>query len=174
MGAVVEDSAVPVSPGEGLTVIVGAPGSAATTSGGSGRQERVADDLGERVDCAFSDNPVRKRRATPAGTTRADGAERSERQGRARYLQTTKVHGKTRKKCTGKLVSGTVKFTVATTRATLSRGYTVSATGTAVRSHGAQRLSLSLRRRLTAGRYTLTLTDGSGHRLTTVVIVAGG
>ena len=86
---------------------------------------------------------------------------------------TIKVHGKTRKKCTAKLVSGTVKFTTATARATLSRGHMVYATGTAVRWHGAERLSLRIRRRLTPGRYTLTVTEGSARHLSTLVILTG-
>jgi hypothetical protein len=76
-----------------------------------------------------------------------------------------KVKGKTKKvkkteqKCTGKLVSGTVKFTAtgSVVKATLSRGGDVYAMGT-VRVTGSQTEgALTVRRKMTRGRYTLTL-----------------
>lgn len=85
--------------------------------------------------------------------------------------KTVKVHGKKKKKkvteehCTGKLVKGKVKVTVsgdATMRATLSRGGIVYATGTALVQPGRRTTSLlSPSLRLTKGRYTLTLWNGS-------------
>jgi hypothetical protein len=82
--------------------------------------------------------------------------------------KTEKVHGKTKKvkqqSCTGKLVSGTVKFKTSESRrehATLSRAGKVYATGTvAIGRHGVGGL-LTADRRLTKGRYMLTLWRGS-------------
>ncbi|HUB36396.1 MAG TPA: hypothetical protein VL972_06185 [Solirubrobacteraceae bacterium] len=76
---------------------------------------------------------------------------------------TTKVKGKTKKKCTTKTVSGTVKFTTSSERATLSRHGAVFAAGVASGGRGGLRLRLHALRKLKAGRYTLTLTSGSGH-----------
>jgi hypothetical protein len=76
-----------------------------------------------------------------------------------------KVKGKTKKvkkteqKCTGKLVSGTVKFTAtgSIVKARLSRGGEVYATGT-VRMGGAQiEGALTIHHQMTRGRDTLTL-----------------
>lgn len=86
-----------------------------------------------------------------------------------------KVGGKRRKvrqtqrKCTGRLVSGTISFTIggATDRATISRGRTVYARGASVSmGRGRSQLLLSDLRRLRRGRYMLTLTARHGHRLT--------
>lgn len=68
------------------------------------------------------------------------------------------VKGKSVRKCTGKLVSGTVKFTTTggLVHATLSRGHVVFATGTAKIERGVPRLRLSPRRALRPGRYTVT------------------
>jgi hypothetical protein len=68
------------------------------------------------------------------------------------------------KKCTTKLVSGTVKFTAASAsaRATLSRHGAVFAAGTARRANGSMSLRLSPLRKLLPGRYTLTLISGAG------------
>ncbi len=82
------------------------------------------------------------------------------------------VNGKKRrisvKKCTTKLVSGTVKFVTAARSmgAVLARGGRVYATGRAIRpsSGGGVRLVLNDRRRLNAGRYALTLRMHRGHR----------
>jgi virginiamycin B lyase len=80
-----------------------------------------------------------------------------------------KIHGhrRTVKKCTGRLVSGTIKFTSATTeRATVSRGQVVYATGAIVAlGNGRSQLLLQTRRALRRGRYTLTERELShGHR----------
>lgn len=73
--------------------------------------------------------------------------------------KTIKVHGKkkkvTQKKCTTKLISGPITFTATASKAALSRGRVIYATGTATGS----RLRLQLHRRLRPGRYTLTLTS---------------
>jgi hypothetical protein len=80
---------------------------------------------------------------------------------------TRRVKGRRRtvQVCTTKEVSGTMKFTAtgAAVRATLSRGGTIIATGTAPASRsGDWQLRLSGARPLTAGRYTLALSSGSG------------
>ncbi len=80
-----------------------------------------------------------------------------------------KVKGKshrvkrTKQKCTGKLVSGTVKFRTnrAVVKATLSRAGQVYATGTARMGKTGTESALELQRKLTRGRYTLTLSRGS-------------
>ncbi len=71
-----------------------------------------------------------------------------------------KHHTVSRQKCTGKLVSGTVKFTTSgsTVRATLSRGPVVYATGSRVSiTRGRSELALTNQRPVHPGRYTLTL-----------------
>ena len=76
-----------------------------------------------------------------------------------------KVHE--RQKCTGKLVAGPVKFTIAgaSDRAAISRGDVVYATGVSVRmGRGRTQLLLTDLRPLRAGRYTLTLRDRHGKR----------
>ena len=79
---------------------------------------------------------------------------------------TRKIHGKPhkvtvkRRKCTGRLVSGKVKFTIGSraSSATLSRKSTVYATGVSVPGpHGKSHLVLTDRRPVKGGRYTLTL-----------------
>lgn len=55
--------------------------------------------------------------------------------------------------CTTKLVSRAIKFKTTATKATLTRGKTVFATGTVRRG----RVLLDARRRLRSGRYALTL-----------------
>jgi hypothetical protein len=69
-----------------------------------------------------------------------------------------------KQKCTTKLVSGTVRFTAtgSSAHATLSRHGAVYAAGTARNVHGRMSLRLLTVRRLSAGRYTLTLISGSG------------
>jgi hypothetical protein len=74
-----------------------------------------------------------------------------------------------KQKCTAKLVSGTVSFTTsgAPARATLSRHGVVYAAGTARTARGSMSLRLLPVRRLRPGKYTLTLTSGTGkHRRT--------
>jgi len=75
---------------------------------------------------------------------------------------TKKVKGRphTVRKCTGKLVSGTVKFTTSES-ATVSRGHLIYATGTKVQLRRRTELILVPRRRMRPGRYTLT----SRHRI---------
>jgi len=78
-----------------------------------------------------------------------------------------------RQKCTGKLVSGPVKFTAGKATATLSRGHRVYARGSA--SADGRKLELMPTRRLRAGRYTLTL-KRPGHRAVrrVVALLAAG
>ena len=85
---------------------------------------------------------------------------------------TTKKNGKTVKSCTTKLVSGTVKFTAtaASTHAMLSRHGVVYATGVARLTNGRARLRLSARRKLSAGRYRLTLGRGKSRRIEMVTL----
>jgi hypothetical protein len=72
-----------------------------------------------------------------------------------------------KQRCTAKLVSGTVTFTVASARARLSRRGVVYAAGTARMLRGRMSLRLIAVRPLRPGRYTLTLTSGSGAHPTT-------
>jgi hypothetical protein len=64
--------------------------------------------------------------------------------------------------CTTKLVSGTVKFKVASAadRATLTRGHLIYAAGPFRMANGARQLLLSPLRELVGGTYTLTMTRG--------------
>jgi len=79
-------------------------------------------------------------------------------------LVTCKKVGK-KQKCTTKTVSGTVKFTTRSARATLSRHGVVYAAGAArAGSHGNMSLRLLSLRQLKPGRYTLTLISGAGRR----------
>jgi hypothetical protein len=95
--------------------------------------------------------------AGPAGPTGKEGAA-----GKLELVTCKKV-GKQRK-CTTKLVSGTDKFTAtgSSAQATLSRYGAVYAAGTARSVQGHMSLRLLTVRRLSAGRYTLTLISGSG------------
>ncbi len=96
----------------------------------------------------------------PAGPTGARGSA-----GKVELVTCKKVGGK--QKCTTRLVSGTVTFTVASARATLSRRGVVYAAGTARKLRGHMSLRLIAMRSLRPGRYTLTLVSGSGaHRVT--------
>jgi Right handed beta helix region len=114
----------------------------------------------------------------PAGTNGANGA--NGKNGAAGDIElvtckqvtktvTVKVHGKKKKRkkkeqvCTGKLVSGKVKFTVAgkTMHATLTRSNTVYAQGTMIVGTSDSKGLLSWNRKLRAGRYTLTLWKGA-------------
>ena len=83
---------------------------------------------------------------------------------------TKKVKGHRRKvqKCTGRLVSGTVKFTTSSDTATITRGHTVYATGASIATvDGHRQLLLERLRTLRAGRYTLTLRSHSHGRWST-------
>jgi DNA-binding beta-propeller fold protein YncE len=73
-----------------------------------------------------------------------------------------------KKRCTTKIVSGTVKFTAtgASAHAMLSRHGKVYAAGTARVGHGRLSLRLAPLRKLRAGHYTLTLIAGSGRHET--------
>ncbi len=106
----------------------------------------------------------------PAGPTGAAGARGpAGPAGKVELVTCTKVKGK--QHCTGKLVSGTVKFTTAgrIAQATLSRRGKVYAAGTARRANGSMSLRLLPVRWLSPGKYTLTLISGAGkhERLTT-------
>jgi virginiamycin B lyase len=83
---------------------------------------------------------------------------------------TTKVHGhrRTVRRCTGRLVSGTIKFTTSTDHVTISRGRRVYATGVSLQlGRGVTQLLLSDVRPLRHGRYTLTTRSRRGRHLTT-------
>jgi Divergent InlB B-repeat domain/Collagen triple helix repeat (20 copies) len=80
-------------------------------------------------------------------------------------IVTCKKVGK-KQKCTTKTVSGTVKFTTSSTRATLSRHGIVYATGTASNARGHMRLRLTPSRGLRPGSYMLTLVGGAGRHET--------
>jgi hypothetical protein len=73
-----------------------------------------------------------------------------------------KVKGKTKSKCTGKLVSGTVKFNVSGTVvvATLTRSGRTYASGTVTMGTRTDAGLLTLSRRVPAGRYVLKLWRG--------------
>ena len=88
-------------------------------------------------------------------------------------VKKVRSHGHTRKttieKCSARLVSGTVKFTLhrGGVHASVSRAGIVYATGTAVAvGHGRWQLLLQQRRRTPAGSYTLTLRGGRFGRST--------
>jgi hypothetical protein len=88
-----------------------------------------------------------------------------------------KGHSKKVQKCTGKLISGTVKFTTsaAADQATLSRAGVVYARGESIDVGGGTELVLSRRRALRPGAYTLTLrTRDRGHWITRKERVAIG
>jgi hypothetical protein len=81
--------------------------------------------------------------------------------------RTVSGHRRTVQQCTGKLVSGTVKFTLAgaTVHATISRAHTVYATGASVPTgHGGTQLVLNQLRPLRPGRYTLSLRSRRGRQ----------
>ncbi len=84
--------------------------------------------------------------------------------------KTVTVHHKHVNRCTGKLVSGPVKFTTASVaRATLSRQRTTYARGVDLIGRGRRELLLTTATKLRPGRYTLTLTwtDARHRRHTT-------
>jgi Collagen triple helix repeat (20 copies)/Divergent InlB B-repeat domain len=102
----------------------------------------------------------------PAGPTGAQGPAGSA--GQIELVTCRKVKGK--QHCTTKLVSGAAKFTTSglAARATLSRHGRVYAAGTARLARGRMSLRLLPARRLRPGKYTLTLTTGTGrHKRTT-------
>jgi hypothetical protein len=75
-------------------------------------------------------------------------------------IKKIKGHRKTVQHCTGKVVSGTVKFTTtrATDQAAISRDRVVYARGTSTPTgHGRRQLVLDYMRPIRPGRYTLTL-----------------
>ncbi len=78
-------------------------------------------------------------------------------------IRNRRKHTITQQKCTTKVISGIVKFTLTASEAALVRGGVVYATGTATRG----RLVLRARRLVRAGRYTLTLTRRQGQRRVT-------
>lgn len=86
-----------------------------------------------------------------------------------RRTVTKRVHGKPKKVkitshvCKTKTVSGPVKFTTAISRAVLTRGRVVYATGIAEGAMDHPKIALTTRRKLQAGRYTLTLRWTRGH-----------
>jgi hypothetical protein len=105
----------------------------------------------------------------PAGKNGADGSNGKIELVTCKKVTVTekkKVHGKTKRvkvkkqKCTGKLVSGPVKFTVSgkAVQATLSRHRRIVASGTLVSSDTRTQGVFVVSRRVSAGWYTLTLT----------------
>jgi uncharacterized protein YfaP (DUF2135 family) len=115
----------------------------------------------------------------PTGSTGLPGAAGQVELITCKTVTTTvikEINGKPRKvtvkrqKCTGELVSGTVKFTVggAVGHATITRKQTVYATGVSVSTaNGTSQLVLTDLRPLPRGRYTLTLENRHGRRSTT-------
>lgn len=82
----------------------------------------------------------------------------------------SRVNGHRRKvqKCTGRLVSGTIKFKTAARRATVSRGRIVYATGVSIPlGRGMMQLLLADLRPIRRGRYTLTERAGHGRQVST-------
>jgi hypothetical protein len=136
-------TAIPLS-GHGLAAVTGpqgTPGSAGAggTQGPAGAQGPAGDQ-------------------GPAGKKGADGKVEVV----TCTAVTVKVHGKKRKlkKCSARLASGPVKFTTAK-RASLRRAGLLYATGfTARATHGRLRLQLTPLRKLTRGRYVLTIRSG--------------
>ncbi|HTR73158.1 MAG TPA: hypothetical protein VMG80_06125, partial [Solirubrobacteraceae bacterium] len=100
--------------------------------------------------------------AGPAGPAGPSGP--AGREGPAGKVQIVTCTTKGKKKtCTTRTVSGAVKFTASSMRATLSRHGLVYASGAAVKgARGGLRLRVTPLRALRAGRYTLTLTSGGG------------
>jgi hypothetical protein len=83
---------------------------------------------------------------------------------------TKTVNGHARKiqKCAGRLVSGAVKFTATSARATISRGRVVYARGSsALFDHDRSQLVLSDLRPIKPGRYTLTVRTHTGRHWST-------
>jgi hypothetical protein len=126
-------------------------------------------------------DPLESGPAGPAGATGATGSQGATgpagAQGAAgevelvsckRVKVTVKVHGKKRKvfkqKCTGKLVSGTLKFTttgaVKVVKASISRAGRIYAAGSATVARTGTNLALTSAKPLSEGFYTLTLSHG--------------
>jgi hypothetical protein len=84
-------------------------------------------------------------------------------------IRTVKRKRRKQQKCTGRLVSGTIKFTTAASdHATLSRGRVIYARGTSVAlGHERSQLLLADLRPLHHGRYTLTLRSRHGQHWST-------
>jgi hypothetical protein len=110
----------------------------------------------------------------PAGKPGAPGREGAA--GKVELVMCTMVpvrakgKGKARtvQRCTTSLVSGPVSFTTGSSaRATLSRRSHTYAAGTVRRVHGRQQVVLTASGALAPGRYTLTITRGSGKSRTT-------
>jgi virginiamycin B lyase len=79
-------------------------------------------------------------------------------------IKKTKGHPRTVKLCTGRLVSGTIKFATAVDSATISRGRLIYATGTRITLGGGRwQLLLSDLLPLPRGRYTLTVHSRDHH-----------
>jgi hypothetical protein len=88
--------------------------------------------------------------------------------------RTRKGRLQTRRKCTGRLVSGVLKVTNATAvKATMSRAGHVYGSGIGVGGDGAL-VALNVQRRLPRGRYTLTLDTRSGTRTLRIDIGSDG
>jgi HYDIN/CFA65/VesB family protein/collagen triple helix repeat protein len=105
----------------------------------------------------------------PAGPTGRQGSP-----GKIELITCTtvikKINHRNVQKCTGRLVSGTIKFTASPVRvrATLARGRLVYATGADVpMGRGRSQLLLTDLRQLHPGRYTLTVRTRHGRRWTT-------
>jgi hypothetical protein len=107
----------------------------------------------------------------PAGANGAAGANGKVELVTCRQVTVTvkrKVHGKTRKvrvkkqRCTGKLVSGPVKFTLTgkVVHATFTRDRRVVASGRMVAASTRSEGLFTVSRRISAGTYTLTTSDG--------------
>lgn len=81
-------------------------------------------------------------------------------------VKNNKGHRRKVRECTGRLVSGTVKFTVpGATRAAITRGRLLYANGESIAiGHGRLQLLMTKLRPLTRGRYTLTLRTHNGRR----------
>jgi hypothetical protein len=107
----------------------------------------------------------------PAGTNGTNGTNGQVELVTCKQVTVTvkrKVHGKIRKvkvkkqKCTGKLVSGPVKFTITgkVVHATFTRNHRVVASGKMVAAPTRSEGLLAVSRRMSAGTYTLTTSDG--------------
>jgi hypothetical protein len=80
--------------------------------------------------------------------------------------QKTKHRAKSVQHCRVKVVHGTAQFVIGHARATVSRGGTVLAVGSAKRlRNGSYRLALAASRRIRPGHYVLTLRDAHGNRI---------
>ena len=107
----------------------------------------------------------------PAGPTGAQGpAGKVELITCKTVIKKVRGHRRTVQKCTGRLVSGTIKFTATalSVHATISRGRLVYAAGASLpMGHGRSQLLLADLRPLRSGRYTLTVRTRHGGRRVT-------